>query len=121
MAVFTYDPSTDRGMVRLLLADTAPEQAIFTDAEIDAALSRQGSPEGAVYELAAFQYAHSIRHTSQRSRSDANRSENVNDTHQPQHWRALMEEYRPFAAQARRMPVVRAKTSNIPSDDGWDL
>jgi hypothetical protein len=32
---FTYDPETDRGTVRLFLADTVEEQASFSDAEID--------------------------------------------------------------------------------------
>ena len=38
---FTYDPTTDRGRVRLLVADTNDADAtlqIFTDAEIDAFL-----------------------------------------------------------------------------------
>jgi hypothetical protein len=38
MAV-TYDPSTSRGKVRQMLADTATESAQFTDAEVDAWLS----------------------------------------------------------------------------------
>lgn len=121
MATFTYDPSTDRGMVRLLIADTRAESGIFTDAEVDAALSRQGTPEGAVYELAAYMYAASIRHTSNRSRSSSAKSETVNDTHQPAHWLALMREYRPFAAATRRLPSVTPVTSNIPSDDGFNL
>lgn len=121
MAAFTYDPATDRGEVRMLLADTRAETGVFDDAEIDAALSRQGSVEGAVYQLAAFMYSHAIRHSSQRAASNQRGSESVNDTHQPQHWRALMETYRPFAAVARRLPTVTATVSAIPSDDGYDL
>ena len=37
---FTYDPATDRGYVRLLLGDTNLLSEIFSDAEIDAYLSR---------------------------------------------------------------------------------
>lgn len=39
---FTYDPTTDRGRVRLLITDTDAANAIFTDAEIDAFLSIEG-------------------------------------------------------------------------------
>ena len=56
---FTYDPTTDRGQVRLLLADTNVADAtlqIFTDAEIDAFLSMEGS----VVLLAAARGAESI-------------------------------------------------------------
>jgi hypothetical protein len=35
---FTYDPSTDRGKVRMLITDRNEAKAIFTDAEIDAFL-----------------------------------------------------------------------------------
>lgn len=38
-----YDPTTDRGMVRLHLSDTSDVTPLFTDAEIDAFLSREGS------------------------------------------------------------------------------
>lgn len=43
---FTYDPTTDRGMVRLNIYDTDTVDAdrqIFTDAEIDAFLAMTGS------------------------------------------------------------------------------
>ncbi len=51
--MFTYDPTTSRGRVRLLLADTDTANAnlqIFSDAEIDAFLSLEG---GEVYAAAA--------------------------------------------------------------------
>lgn len=47
---FTYDPTTDRGRVRLRLADTREETPFFTDAEIDALITDQGSWQGAVAE-----------------------------------------------------------------------
>ena len=31
---FSYDPTTDTGMVRLLIADTDGDTAVFSDAEI---------------------------------------------------------------------------------------
>jgi len=34
--LFTYDPTTDAGMVRLLIADTDAENHAFTDAEVSA-------------------------------------------------------------------------------------
>jgi hypothetical protein len=46
VAANTYDPATDRGYVRLLIPDTDvhdPTRVIFTDAEIDAFLTRQAS------------------------------------------------------------------------------
>lgn len=42
---FTYDPSTDRGLVRLLIGDIRsdlPNSPIFQDAEIDAFLTAEG-------------------------------------------------------------------------------
>jgi len=36
---FTYDPTTDRGKVRLLATDTDVAYPLFTDAEIDAFLT----------------------------------------------------------------------------------
>ena len=38
----TYDPTTDAGMVRLLLNDVDETREVFTDAEIDAFLSLEG-------------------------------------------------------------------------------
>ena len=38
-AGFTYDPTTDRGMVRLLITDTDGSDPIFSDTEIDAFLT----------------------------------------------------------------------------------
>lgn len=40
---FDYDPTTDAGKVRLLIADTDSANPIFQDAEIDAFLSMNGS------------------------------------------------------------------------------
>jgi len=40
---FTYDPTTDRGRVRLIISDTDGSSPIFTDAEIDAYLGLHGS------------------------------------------------------------------------------
>lgn len=40
---FTYEVSTDRGKVRLLIKDTDEDNAVFNDDEIDAFLSMEGS------------------------------------------------------------------------------
>lgn len=121
MSEFTYDPGTERGQVRMLIADTRAEHGTFSDDEIDAAITTQGSVEGAVYQLAAFQYAQSIRTTSARSKSGREQSMSVDDSHTPEHWRAMMEMYRPFALAAKRLPTVTATTSLIPSDRDWHL
>jgi len=39
---FTYDPTTDRGRVRLLITDTDPTQALLQDAEVDTFLALEG-------------------------------------------------------------------------------
>jgi len=46
MSPFTYDPTADAGIVRLLITDTDvanPDNQIFEDAEIDAFLTLEGS------------------------------------------------------------------------------
>jgi hypothetical protein len=40
---FTYDPSTPRGVVRLLIGDTQQDLTSFNDAEIDAFLTMEGN------------------------------------------------------------------------------
>jgi len=41
--LFTYDPTTDAGMVRLLTDDADPDNYAFTDAEIAAVYAANGS------------------------------------------------------------------------------
>lgn len=119
MAAFTYDPTTDRGRVRQHMADTIAANAVFSDAEIDAALSTQGSVEGACYQLASFQHAHALRHASVRSKSNTGESMSVDDTRAIDGWKALMDHFRPFARSSSRMPVVTVTTTKTPSSDGW--
>lgn len=40
---FTYDPTTDRGRVRLLITDVDATQALFSDAEVDTFLALEGA------------------------------------------------------------------------------
>ena len=49
---FTYDILTNRGKVRFYLSDTNEAQAMFTDAEVDNALTVGGSVSPAVCVLA---------------------------------------------------------------------
>jgi hypothetical protein len=49
---FTYNIGTDRGKVRFYLSDTNEAQAMFTDAEVDNALTLGGSVSPAVCVLA---------------------------------------------------------------------
>ena len=48
---FTYDPTTDRGKVRMLITDVESTDPCFDDDEIDAYLTLNG---GSVYKAAAF-------------------------------------------------------------------
>lgn len=114
---FTYDPATNRGRVRLLLADTRAENAWFSDEEIDAALSVQTSVEGAVGQLAHAALAHAARHSSARSRSGGGTSESMDDTSRVEAWRALADVYRPY--MSTRMPAVRSTLVRGPNDIGW--
>jgi hypothetical protein len=40
---FTFDPTTERGQVRLIIGDDVEATAVFTDAKIDAFLTMEGS------------------------------------------------------------------------------
>lgn len=119
MASFSYDPTTDLGRVRQLMADTRESQVVFSDEEIYAALATQGSVEGACYQLASFMYAHALRHTSSRAKASEGQSMSVDDTHSAEGWKALMEHFRPFAGSASRMPTVKVGITKTPSSNGW--
>ena len=58
---FTYNVSTSRGQVRLLVADTNEGTAIWSDAEVDFALSLGGSVTAAVVVLARQRVAQLTR------------------------------------------------------------
>ena len=45
---FTYDPSTQRGEVRLGIGDTSDAHPLFTDQEIDLAITRGVTTTGAI-------------------------------------------------------------------------
>lgn len=58
---FTYVLSTDRGKVRFAMADTNEAQAMFTDDEVDYALSTAGGISPAVCVLARSRIAYLSR------------------------------------------------------------
>ena len=59
---FTYDPTTNRGKVRLGLVDTHRSSSIFTDVEIDEFLADGGSVDGGINQGLRVLMAHaSIR------------------------------------------------------------
>ncbi len=58
---FTYDISTNRGKVRFYLSDTNEAQAMFTDAEVDNALTVGGAVSPAVCVLARARIAYLSR------------------------------------------------------------
>jgi len=97
MADFTYDPSTDRGWVRLKLADTKPGTAVFDDAEIDAFLARGGSVEAAIYLGAEAALAQATRGAGSRTMSGPGGTKSVDTTSRMEGWRALMAEYAAYA------------------------
>lgn len=92
---FTYDPTTDRGRVRLLVSDTDDQTAanqVFTDAEIDAFLSLE---DNEVYAAAAAA-AQSMAANASRSaiRYIAERILEIDRKDVPKHFRELAKQYR---------------------------
>ena len=64
---YTYDITTNRGKVRFQIGDTTEAHGIYTDAEIDNALTEGGSVTGAVaYLLRQQKSVHAIRGDSAR-------------------------------------------------------
>lgn len=92
---FTYDPTTNRGKVRLLLADTdtaTVANQIFSDAEIDAFLSMES---GEIYAGAAAGCEALAAAASHSAISiKAGRILDIKRDQVPVHYRALAEKYR---------------------------
>ena len=92
---FTYDPTTDRGKVRLLVGDTDTATAanqIFTDAEIDALLSIEDNEVYAAAAAGCESLAAVATHSAVIVR--AGRILNIDRAKVPAHYRALAEKYR---------------------------
>ncbi len=105
MGSFTYDASTNRGWVRLKLADTQPETHVFDDEEIDAFLSRGGSVDAAIYLGAQAALAQAARATAARSESSNRGSRTIDDSHRVEAWKGLLVEYS-HAAPGRKARVT---------------
>ena len=92
---FTYDPTTDRGKVRLLLGDTdtaTVAHQIFSDAEIDAFLSIESSEVYAAAAAGCESLAAASTHSAIVIR--AGRILHLDLGKVPEHYRALAETYR---------------------------
>ena len=92
---FTYDPTTNRGKVRLFLGDTdtaTSANQIFTDAEIDAFLSIESSEVYAAAAAGCESLAAAATHSAVVVR--AGRILHLDRTKVPEHYRALADKYR---------------------------
>lgn len=90
---FTYDPSTNRGRVRLLLSDTdtvTEANQIFSDAEIDAFLSLENN---SVYAAAAAGCRSIAASTSRSAIAWKALNESIDREAVPRHFRLLAGEY----------------------------
>lgn len=95
---FTFDPTSDRGKVRLLVADTdqaTPANQIFEDAEIDAFLSLASDE---VFEAAALA-CESVAASTSRSAIAwrALGQHRIDKRDVPEHYRELAKQYRESA------------------------
>ena len=112
-AAFTYDLTTNRGKVRLKLADTKQESAWFTDAELDALLTEGGSVNAAVALGARVLLADRARRT--RAFSSTAAGINYNDTAQVAALRELITLYgNTYPDITVTMPAL------LPMDAGFD-
>ena len=92
---FTYDPTSDRGKVRLLLGDTdtaTTANQIFSDAEIDAFLSIENSEVYAAAATGCESLAAAATHSAIVIR--AGRILDLDRGKVPEHYRTLAETYR---------------------------
>lgn len=111
---FTYTPGTDRARVRMRLADTVEDRAIYTDAEIDDALTTEGSVAGAVVVLREAMLARAAR----TARSYSNEQGSVDDTAGLQYLQALAEQARADAS-GDTLPTVEVGTMGRAPNDPY--
>jgi hypothetical protein len=119
---FTYDPTTDRGRVRLLINDTDEEtqdRQLFEDAEIDAFLLMEGND---VWSAAAAA-CRSIAASSARSaiRYQASQIVSVDRTKVPDHFRALADKYEKRATAAASLAEYVDSQDHVISPFGEDM
>jgi hypothetical protein len=92
---FTFDPTTNRGKVRLLVSDTDDQTAanqVFTDAEIDAFLSLEDNEVYAAAAAAAQSMAANASRSAIKYIAQKILELDLKDV--PKHFRELAEEYR---------------------------
>jgi hypothetical protein len=111
---FTYDPASDIGYVRSQLGDTKAQFAFFTDPEIEAAISRQGSPEGAIAQLAGHRMAEAANRAASRTEGNARSSVSIDDTRQPEYWAAILKRFEKFLRAS--VPYAETMVSPLASD-----
>lgn len=109
---FTYDVTTDRGKARFQVADTVEDRALFSDAEIDAALTMGGSVTGAVVLLRDIMLTRAAR----TARSYSNEQGSVDDTAGLQYLQALAEQARADAAGDTLPAVEVVDMGRAPND-----
>jgi hypothetical protein len=113
---FTYDISTNRGKVRFKLADTTEDGAMFTDAEVDAALSEGGSIPAAVCVLARARIAWLMRRPDSETLPDGR---SISRSGQLEAMRALLAQYggASGAAVAPTLPTARVSFGGYVGSD----
>ena len=107
---FTYDISTDRGRVRLNLADTDPTAYVFEDDEVDTLLTAEGSVADATLALLKVLLADRAR----RAKRFSMQGLSLDDTAQIAAIRDLISLYGGDTAT-----VQAVMPSLLPSDEGW--
>ena len=108
---FTYDITTQRGRVRLNLADTDSSAYIFEDAEIDQLLSVEGGVDGATAACIRVLLADRGRRAKRFSRQGLT----LDDTAQITALQSLLTTY------GGDLPSVAAVLPDLlPSDEGFD-
>ena len=103
---FTYDPSTDRGKVRLYVRDHRPDSFAFTDAEIDVFVAVGGSWQAAVAEAATALLADRARFGRIYSVSEDGKSRSDDEIAGVQYLEKLIAQFGGGGGGAASMPRV---------------
>lgn len=111
---FTYDLTTDRGRVRLRIADTRADAYAFEDEEIDYYLTSAGSVVGAAYLCVQTLLADAARRVKQATVGDVT----YNDTARVNALNALLD--RLAVETGQNVPTVMVHPSaSLPNQEGW--
>ena len=105
---FTYDPTTQIGLIRLRLADTVEAYAFLSDEEIQAQITDTGSTNGATVACARSILALLAR----RVRRVGDKDKSYDDTKQIDAMKCVIEQY-----GGTSLPTVQVSgPSSLPSD-----